>query len=70
MRHIIKMKDRQWAYYDELAATANVPSFPPVIRKIWEHVNEMRETDFTTYKNYQYRIIDKENFKVSYSKLC
>ncbi|XP_015434732.1 PREDICTED: flavin-containing monooxygenase FMO GS-OX-like 3 [Dufourea novaeangliae] len=70
LRHIIKLKERQWAYYDELAACANVPSLPPVIKKIYDHVNQMRELDFTTYKNYQYHIIDDENFVVCYSKPC
>ncbi|XP_063978277.1 uncharacterized protein LOC135163062 [Diachasmimorpha longicaudata] len=69
-RHIIKMKDRQWAYYDEIATAANVPSFPPVIKKIYDHANEMRELNFTTYKNYQYRILDKENFSFHYCKIC
>ncbi|KAL6444930.1 hypothetical protein ACFW04_002140 [Cataglyphis niger] len=70
LRHINKLKDRQWAYYDEIAAAANVPSFPPVIRKIFDHVIDMRDINFTTYKNYQYRIINNENFNVSYCKPC
>ncbi|XP_029661261.1 flavin-containing monooxygenase FMO GS-OX3-like [Formica exsecta] len=70
LRHINKLKDRQWAYYDEIAAAANVPSFPPVIRKIFDHVSDMRDINFTTYKNYQYCIIDNENFSVSYCKPC
>ncbi|KAG7207338.1 hypothetical protein KM043_009003 [Ampulex compressa] len=70
LRHIIKLKDRQWAYYDEIAAAANVPSFPPVIRKIFDHVSEMRDVDFTTYKNHQYRIMDGEHFTVSCCKPC
>ncbi|RLU14728.1 hypothetical protein DMN91_012615 [Ooceraea biroi] len=70
LRHINKLKDRQWAYYDEIAAAANVPSFPPVARKIFDHVSEMRNINFTTYKNYQYHIIDSENFSVSCSKPC
>ncbi|CAK9833794.1 Flavin-containing monooxygenase FMO GS-OX-like 3 [Anthophora retusa] len=70
LRHIIKLKERQWAYYDEIAAAANISSFPPVIRKIYDHSNKMRELDFTTYKNYQYRIIDDENFVVCYCKPC
>nr|XP_012216802.1 PREDICTED: flavin-containing monooxygenase FMO GS-OX-like 3 [Linepithema humile]XP_012216803.1 PREDICTED: flavin-containing monooxygenase FMO GS-OX-like 3 [Linepithema humile] len=70
LRHINKLKDRQWAYYDEIAAAANVPSFPPVVKKIFDHVSEMRDIDFTIYKNYQYRIIDKENFNVTYYKPC
>ncbi|XP_014470671.1 PREDICTED: flavin-containing monooxygenase FMO GS-OX-like 3 [Dinoponera quadriceps] len=69
IRQINKLKDRQWAYYDEIAAAVNVPSFPPVMRKITNHVNEMRETNITEYKNYKYRIIDSENFSVSY-KSC
>ncbi|KAH0569046.1 flavin-containing monooxygenase FMO GS-OX3-like [Cotesia glomerata] len=68
IRHIIKMKERQWAYYDEIATAANVASFPPVIKKIYNHSNAMRELDFMTYKNYQYRIIDKEDFTVCYGK--
>ncbi|XP_011159541.2 flavin-containing monooxygenase FMO GS-OX4 isoform X1 [Solenopsis invicta] len=70
LRHINKLKDRQWAYYDELAAAANVPGFLPVIKKIMDHAFEMRDVDFTIYKNYQYRIIDSENFSVSYCKPC
>ncbi|KAK2585122.1 hypothetical protein KPH14_008632 [Odynerus spinipes] len=66
LRHIIKLKERQWTYYDEIAAAANVPSFPPVIKKIYDHVSEMRDIDFISYKNYQYRIIDDENFTVSF----
>ncbi|KAL6416597.1 hypothetical protein ACFW04_013320 [Cataglyphis niger] len=69
LRHINKLKDRQWAY-DEIAAAANVPSFPPVIRKIFDHVIDMRDINFTTYKNYQYRINNNENFNVSYCKPC
>lgn len=69
-RHIIKMKDRQWAYYDEIAAAANIPSFPPVIKKIYDYTNHVRELNFGTYKNFQYRIIDKENFTVNYCKPC
>ena len=64
------MMDRQWAYYDELAAAVSIPSFPPVIRKIYDYSNEMRKLDFTTYKNYQYRIVDHENFTVSCCKPC
>ncbi|KAL0113885.1 hypothetical protein PUN28_011312 [Cardiocondyla obscurior] len=70
LRHINKLKERQWGYYDELAAAANVPSVAPVNRKIMEHVFHMRDVDFTTYKNYQYRIIDSENFSMSYCKPC
>ncbi|KAL6417414.1 hypothetical protein ACFW04_012765 [Cataglyphis niger] len=70
LRHINKLKDRQWAYYDEIAAAANVSSFPPVIRKIFDHVIDMRDINFTTYKNYQYRINNNENFNVSYCKPC
>ncbi|XP_047347619.1 flavin-containing monooxygenase FMO GS-OX-like 6 isoform X2 [Vespa velutina] len=70
LRHIVKLKERQWAYYDEIAAAANIPSFPPVIKKIFDHVSEMRDIDFTSYKNHQYRIIDDENFTVSYCKPC
>ncbi|XP_054014547.1 uncharacterized protein LOC128895721 isoform X1 [Hylaeus anthracinus] len=70
LRHIIKLKERQWAYYDEIAAIANVPSFPPVIKKIYNHANQMRELDFTTYKNLQYRIIDDQNFVVCCCKPC
>lgn len=70
VRHINKLKDRQWAYYDEIAAAANVPSFPPVVRKIFDHVSEMRNLNMTTYKNYKYRIIDNENFSVCYCKPC
>lgn len=70
LRHINKLKDRQWAYYDEIAAAANVPSLPPVMKKIFDHVSDMRDINFTTYKNYQYRIIDNENFSVSYCKPC
>ncbi|EGI64167.1 PREDICTED: flavin-containing monooxygenase FMO GS-OX-like 3 isoform X1 [Acromyrmex echinatior] len=70
LRHINKLKDRQWAYYDHLATTANVTDFLPVVKKIMDHVLQMRKVDFTTYKNYQYRIIDSENFSVSYCKLC
>ncbi|XP_076162737.1 uncharacterized protein LOC143144323 isoform X2 [Ptiloglossa arizonensis] len=69
-RHIIKLKERQWAYYDEIAAIANIPSFPPVIKKIYNHANEIRELDITTYKNHKYRIIDDENFAVCYCKPC
>lgn len=64
------MKERQWGYYDEIATAANVASFPPVIKKIYDHSNAMRELDFMSYKNYQYRIIDKENFTVDYCKPC
>ncbi|KAL6255753.1 hypothetical protein P5V15_012996 [Pogonomyrmex californicus] len=70
LRHINKLKDRQWAYYDEIAAAANVSGFPPVVKKVIDHVFQMRDIDFTTYKNYQYRIIDNENFSVSYCKPC
>lgn len=70
IRHINKMMDRQWAYYDEIAAAVNVPSFPPVIKKIYDYSSQMRELDFTTYKNYQYRIIDRENFTVCCCKPC
>lgn len=70
LRHINKLKDRQWDYYDEIAAAANVPSFPAVARKIFDHVSEMRSVNFLTYKNYQYRIIDNENFSVSCCKPC
>ncbi|XP_011631925.1 flavin-containing monooxygenase FMO GS-OX-like 3 isoform X2 [Pogonomyrmex barbatus] len=70
LRHINKLKDRQWAYYDEIAAAANVSGFPPVVKKVIDHVLQMRDIDFTTYKNYQYRIIDNENFSVSYCKPC
>ncbi|XP_076303151.1 uncharacterized protein LOC143221650, partial [Lasioglossum baleicum] len=70
LRHINKLKERQWAYYDELAAAAGIPSFPPVIRKIYDHSNQMRELDLTSYKNYQYRIIDDENFVVCCCKPC
>ena len=64
------MKERQWAYYDEIAQAANIPSFPPVIKKIYDNANQMRELDFTIYKNYQYRIVDKDNFTVTYCKPC
>lgn len=70
LRHIAKLKERQWAYYDEIAAAANVPSFPPVVRKIFDHVMEVREQDFTAYKNHQYRIIDNDNFIVTCCKPC
>ncbi|XP_031828533.1 uncharacterized protein LOC116425233 [Nomia melanderi] len=70
LRHITKLNERQWAYYDELAASINIPSFPPVIKKIYDHSNQMREKDFTTYKNQQYCIIDDENFVVCYCKPC
>ncbi|XP_012271470.1 flavin-containing monooxygenase FMO GS-OX-like 4 [Orussus abietinus] len=70
LRHINKMKERQWAYYDEIAAAANIPSFPPVVKKIYDHTNQMRELDLTTYKNYQYRIVDNENFTVCCCKPC
>ncbi|XP_032679396.1 flavin-containing monooxygenase FMO GS-OX-like 3 isoform X2 [Odontomachus brunneus] len=65
IRYINKLKDRQWAYYDEIAAAANVPNFPPVIKKINDHVNEMRDTNITGYKNYKYHIIDNDTFSVS-----
>lgn len=70
LRHIIKLKDRQWAYYDEIAEAAKIPSFPPVVRKIFDHVSDMRDLDFTTYKNHQYRIIDSNTFAVSCCKPC
>lgn len=70
LRHIVKLKERQWAYYDEIATAAKIPSFRPVIKKIYDHSNQMRENDFTTYKNYQYRIIDDENFVACYCKPC
>lgn len=62
--------DRQWDYYDEIAAAIQVPSFPPVIRKIYNYSKKMRELDLMTYKNYQYRIVDSENFTVICSKNC
>ncbi|XP_043462320.1 flavin-containing monooxygenase FMO GS-OX-like 2 [Leptopilina heterotoma] len=70
IRHINKLVDRQWDYYDEIAAAVHVPSFPPVIKKIYNYSNKMRELDLMTYKNYQYRIIDSENFTVSCRKGC
>ncbi|XP_029043037.1 flavin-containing monooxygenase FMO GS-OX-like 3 [Osmia bicornis bicornis] len=70
LRHINKLMGRQWAYYDEIAAAANIPGFPPVIKKIYDHVSQMRELDITIYKNYQYRIIDDENFVVCCCKPC
>lgn len=62
--------DRQWNYYNEMAAAAKISSLSPVIKKIYDYSNQMRELDFTTYKNYQYRIIDQENFTVCCRKLC
>lgn len=70
LRHINKLKDRAWGYYDEIAAAAGVPSFPPVVRKVADHSSKMRELDLNTYKNYQYRIVDNENFTVNYYKPC
>ncbi|XP_020280047.1 flavin-containing monooxygenase FMO GS-OX-like 4 [Pseudomyrmex gracilis] len=70
LRYINKLKDKQWAYYDEITAAAKIPSFPPVIRMIYDHVSKMRDINFTTYKNYKYRIIDSENFSVCYYKPC
>ncbi|KAJ8673103.1 hypothetical protein QAD02_004364 [Eretmocerus hayati] len=70
LRHINKYCERQWDYYDEIAHLARVPSFPPVMRKIYDYCNKMREQDFTTYKSYQYRIVDNENFTVTCSKPC
>ncbi|XP_024938193.1 dimethylaniline monooxygenase [N-oxide-forming] 1 isoform X2 [Cephus cinctus] len=69
-KEITKMNERQWLYYEELANAAGTSTLPPVVRKIYEHSNIMREQDFTTYKNLQYRIVDKENFTYSYCKLC
>ncbi|KAL7296274.1 hypothetical protein TKK_0010510 [Trichogramma kaykai] len=71
LRHINKMCKRQWAYYDEIAKAAGCPAFKPVVRKIYEHCNKMRDIDFTTYKNYMYSIVDDENFEVAPCKgLC
>ncbi|XP_058799319.1 uncharacterized protein LOC131668865 [Phymastichus coffea] len=70
LRHINKMCDRQWAYYEELAKAAGCPGFRPVVKKIYDYSNQMRQQDFTTYKNYQYRIVDDENFAVSCCKPC
>ncbi|XP_019701036.1 flavin-containing monooxygenase FMO GS-OX3 isoform X2 [Harpegnathos saltator] len=70
IRHIYKLKDRQWAYYDEIAAAVNVPTFPPLVRKINDHVTKMRDTNITEYKSYKYRIIDSETFSVSCYKPC
>ncbi|XP_046493273.1 uncharacterized protein [Neodiprion pinetum] len=70
LRHIIKLKDRQWAYYDDIATIAGVPSFPPVIKEIMDHVTEMRNQDLITYKNYRYHVVDSENFTVDYCKPC
>ncbi|XP_034942590.1 flavin-containing monooxygenase FMO GS-OX-like 7 [Chelonus insularis] len=66
IRHIGKMKERQWAYYDEIAAAANIPSFPPVIKKIYHHTMKMRQLNLMTYKDYHYKIIDNENFTFRY----
>lgn len=70
LRHINKMCDRQWAYYEEIASAAGVAGFQPVVKKIYDYSSQMREQDFTTYKNYQYRILDRENFAVTCCKPC
>lgn len=70
IRHINKMCDRQWDYYDEISTAAGVPGFRPVVKKIYDYCCKMREEDFSTYKNYQFRILDRENFVVSCYKPC
>ncbi|KAL6419762.1 hypothetical protein ACFW04_011217 [Cataglyphis niger] len=70
LRHINKLKDRQWAYYDEIAAAAN--SYR-VFHRLSERSSitlSICDINFTTYKNYQYRINNNENFNVSYCKPC
>lgn len=64
------MAERAWPYYEEVAAAAGVPGFAPVIKKIYDYSNEMRRQNFATYKNYKYRIIDRENFEVTCCKPC
>lgn len=64
------MCERQWSYYEEIAKAAGCMGFRPVIKKIYDYSNNMRQQDFTTYKNYQYRIVDNENFLVSSCKPC
>nr|BCT26322.1 flavin-dependent monooxygenase [Euura sp. 'Pontania] len=68
LRHLLKLKDRQWPYYDEIAAKANIATVPPVIRKIVEFVNKTRDQDLRTYKDYRYRVLDSENFTVHFGK--
>ncbi|XP_051154859.1 uncharacterized protein LOC127277617 isoform X2 [Leptopilina boulardi] len=70
IRHINRLMGRQWDYYDELAAAVKISSFPPVIKKIYYHSIETRELNFANYKNYQYHIVDQENFTVCCRKSC
>lgn len=68
VRHFLKLKDRQWAYYDEIAAKANIATIPLSIRKIYDFVANSRDQNLSTYKDYRYRVVDDENFTIHFGK--
>lgn len=52
----------QETYFHDLAITAQVDPIKPVILKIYNEVSHHKIIDFQNYRNYNFTVIDDENF--------
>lgn len=61
--------DKHEAYYEEIAKTADIPSIRPVTVNIFNESFRKYLDNFTTFRDFSYKIIDDESFAISPSVL-
>lgn len=61
--------DRHAEYYKDLAETADIQGMKPVIPKIFNKTVARIFENFNTYRSYNYKIVDDENFEEEFSSV-
>lgn len=59
----------QGRYYNDLASLAGIEPIKPVMLKIYQESHRTKEDDFMSYQDYNFTVVDDENFEVKLSRL-
>ncbi len=64
MRHIMSLDKDQWEYCHSLARMAHFSPLPPVLRSLYEEVEQQRVKSPENYKSLRYRVISDLEWKL------
>ncbi|XP_029924329.1 flavin-containing monooxygenase FMO GS-OX5 [Myripristis murdjan] len=56
-RHLLRLQQEQWSYYEELARRGGFAPPPPVTRSLYEEVWRQRRHSLGTYRSANYRLL-------------
>lgn len=63
-RHAHKLADHQWQYADELVAISGATPIRKVIKDLFRHVHNIRQTDIQHYKRMNFEIVNDEDYTI------